>query len=76
MQYNRFYARVDLGAIGRNIEKVRRSIPDGTMIMAVIKADAYGHGALAIAEYLEDKADQFGVACVDELNELCRLLFF
>lgn len=70
MQYNRFYARVDLGAIGRNIEKVRRSIPDGTMIMAVIKADAYGHGALAVAEYLEDKADQFGVACVDEALEL------
>ena len=40
------------------------------MSMAVIKADGYGHGAVEVAHYLNDIADYFGVATIDEGVEL------
>ena len=72
MEYNRLYAKIDLDAIGKNVSEVRKRIPDKTKIMAIIKANAYGHGATVVAEYLEDKADWFGVAALDEALELRR----
>lgn len=53
-EYSRVYAKIDLDAIRYNLESMRRNIPDGTKIMAVIKTDAYGHGAVPIAQMLED----------------------
>ncbi|WP_029230997.1 alanine racemase [Butyrivibrio sp. VCB2006] len=53
-EYSRVYARIDLDAIKYNLESMRKNIPDGTRIMAVIKTDAYGHGAVRIAQMLED----------------------
>ncbi len=70
MNYGRFYAKIELNNIGKNVSGVRNKISDGTMIMAVIKADAYGHGAVEVSSYLEDKVDWFGVATVDEAVEL------
>lgn len=70
MEYQRLYAKVDLDAIGKNVAGVRRKIPCGTRIMAIIKANAYGHGSVALARYLEDKADYFGVATLAEAVEL------
>lgn len=72
MEYQRLYAKIDLDAVGKNVCGVRARIPEGTMIMAVIKANAYGHGAVPFSEYLEDKVDWYGVACVDEARELRR----
>ncbi len=70
MEYQRLYAKIDLDAIGANVAGVRGKIPCGTRIMAVIKANAYGHGAVPLARYLEDKADYFGVATSGEAIEL------
>lgn len=70
MEYQRLYAKIDLDAIGKNVAGVRDKIPCDTRIMAVIKANAYGHGAVPLARYLEDKADYFGVATLGEAVEL------
>ncbi|MBQ4219484.1 MAG: alanine racemase [Butyrivibrio sp.] len=59
---SRVCARVDLGAIEYNLEAMKGNIPDGVRIMAVIKTDAYGHGALRIAQFLEDKDYIWGYA--------------
>lgn len=69
-QYLRAYAEVDLEAIGHNIAQVRQNIGDGVKICAVIKADAYGHGAVAVGRYLEKTVEYFAVATVDEAVEL------
>ena len=70
MEYQRVYAKIDLDAISHNIALVKRKIPDGTKLMLVIKADAYGHGAVAIARKFEGEADYFGVAEMNEALEL------
>jgi len=70
MEYQRVYAKIDLDAISHNIALVKRKIPDGTKLMLVIKADAYGHGAVAIAREFEGEADYFGVAEMNEALEL------
>ncbi len=70
MEYQRLYAKIDLDAIGKNVEGVRSRIPCATGIMAIIKADAYGHGSVAVAQYLANKVEWFGVAAVDEAVEL------
>ena len=70
MEYRRTYARIDLDAVGKNVESVRQRIPDKTKIMAVIKANAYGHGAVAFANYLDTRADMYGVAALYEAAEL------
>ncbi len=57
-------AVLNLGALGHNFAKVRSCAPDAK-IMAVIKANGYGHGLLRIAEALKN-ADAFAVARVDE----------
>ncbi len=57
--------RVDLGAIGHNLEAIRRHTH--TAVMAIIKANAYGHGLLPVARHLEGcRVDQLGVAFVEE----------
>jgi alanine racemase len=58
-------AHINLGAIRANYELVRSLAPQGRAV-AVIKADAYGHGMLPVAEALTDVADAFAVATVDE----------
>lgn len=68
--YHRCYAQISLGAIGHNIAQVRKRIPQGVKLMAVIKADAYGHGAVEVGRYLEPRADYFAVATVEEAVEL------
>jgi len=50
---------------------IRASLPEGTKFLGVVKADAYGHGALRIARALEENgADYLAVACVAEAMEL------
>ena len=44
-------ALIRLGALGHNLNILRRAAP-GAKVMAVIKANAYGHGMLAVAQYL------------------------
>lgn len=67
-QYSRVYASVDLDAIASNIEQMKQNLNLQTKIMAVIKADGYGHGAVSIAKMLEpaDYIWGFAVATSDE----------
>lgn len=66
----RTYAAIDLDAIEYNYRNTRAKLPDGVKLLGVIKADAYGHGAVEIAHFLENKCDFFGVACIEEAVEL------
>lgn len=68
--YLRAYAEIDLKAIGHNINEVRKNVGKNIMICAVIKADAYGHGAVAVGRYLENAVEYFAVATVEEAIEL------
>ncbi len=66
--YSRVYARIDLDAIATNIERMKKNLNTDTQIMAVIKADGYGHGAVQIAQMLEtiDYVWGYAVATLDE----------
>lgn len=70
--YSRVYARIDLDAIAYNMEQMRKNLEPWTKIMAVIKADGYGHGAVQVAEMLEgyDYIWGFAVATLDEATLL------
>lgn len=70
MQYHRVFARVDIDAIIHNLKECKKRIPQGTKLLCVIKADAYGHGAAVLAQELESEADYFGVAILEEAIEL------
>lgn len=61
-------ARVDLGALRHNLARARAAAPRAR-VMAIIKADAYGHGMLRVARALHD-ADAFGVARLEEALSL------
>ncbi len=69
-EYLRCYAEISLPAIGHNMAEVRKRISPEVKLLAVIKADAYGHGAVEVGKYLEDKADYFAVATLEEAEEL------
>lgn len=68
--YYRTYLKIDLDAIEYNIDNVLRKLAGKTKLLAVIKADAYGNGAVEVGKFLESKCDFFGVACVEEAMEL------
>ena len=64
MHYLRTYTEIDLQAIQQNAEAIKKHT--GKKLIAVIKADAYGHGAVRVAEVLDATADMFAVATVEE----------
>ncbi|WP_433737826.1 alanine racemase [Pseudomonas putida] len=61
-------ALIDLQALRHNYQIAREVT--GARALAVIKADAYGHGAVRCAQALEAEADGFAVACIEEALEL------
>ena len=61
-------ALIDLQALRHNYQLAREIT--GAKALAVIKADAYGHGAVRCAQALEAQADGFAVACIEEALEL------
>jgi alanine racemase len=64
---------VNLNAIRHNIEIIRDRLPDQVEVMAIVKANAYGHGAVPVArESLNAGATYLGVAFLDEAIELRR----
>jgi len=66
-------AEVDLGAIAENCRLARRTVPENTRVMAVVKADGYGHGAPETARAaLDNGADCLAVARLDEALALRR----
>ena len=61
MKKNRVYAGIDLDALRYNMESMHKNIKEGTKIAAVIKADAYGHGALTVAKTIEGPSVCMGI---------------
>lgn len=71
MIYRPTVAKVNLGAIASNTAKIRERVGKRTKIMAVVKADAYGHGAIPVSKVLVDCGiDYLGVATLEEAVEL------
>ena len=60
-------AEINLSNLLHNLNQVRRKIPSGCKILAVVKANAYGHGSIEVSRELENAGvDMLGVATVDE----------
>lgn len=70
MPYFRSAVEVDLDIIRENFAAIKKKVGKGTKVLAVIKADAYGHGAVEVARELEHDCDFFGVADIDEAMQL------
>ena len=68
LNFDNTRVEINLDAIGRNFEAVREKA--GVSVMAVIKADAYGHGAIEVGRLLQDKCAFFGVSSMLEAMEL------
>ena len=62
----RVYAVIDLDRITDNIIAMKRQLPEHTGLMAVVKADGYGHGAVPISKMVEELVEYYGVATVEE----------
>ena len=65
------WIEVDLNAIERNLKAIKSMVGSGTKILAIVKADAYGHGAVKVSQTLEQNGiDMLGVAFPGEGIEL------
>lgn len=65
-KYMRVRADINLDAIHHNLSLAKSRINKNTELMAVIKADGYGHGANQIAKYCDDVIDRYAVAIPEE----------
>ena len=68
MDFDSTRVKIDLDAIASNMDAIREKA--GVPVMAVIKADAYGHGAVQVARLLQDKCAFFCVSSIPEAMEL------
>ena len=68
MRFDNTYVNIDLDAISANFRAIREKA--GVPVMAVIKADAYGHGAIQVARQLQGECAFFGVSSMLEALEL------
>ncbi len=73
-QQHRCWVEIDLGALERNVRRIRASLPVPMRYVAVVKADAYGHGLHHVAARLMNAgADFFAVATLDEARAVREL---
>ena len=70
MNFDSTRVKIDLDAISANFDAIRAKAK--VPVMAVVKADAYGHGAIQVARLLQDRAAFFGVSSMLEATELRR----
>ena len=69
----RTWTEIDLSNLEHNYRALRAMLPQGCRFLGVVKADAYGHGAVPVARRLERLgAEYLAVACLDEAAELRR----
>lgn len=67
LECQRLIAEINLDAIKNNVTEIKNTLNPKTKLMAIVKADAYGHGALEISKIcLENGADWLGIATCDE----------
>lgn len=69
-KYHKNYASINLGAITHNLNQLKSCMGDGVMAMAVVKANAYGHGSVEVSNHIENEVDYFAVADLGEAIEL------
>lgn len=70
-KFNRSWAEVNLDLIAHNFKELRRITNKNAKMMAVVKADAYGHGSIEVSKTLiENGADMLAVAMLDEAIQL------
>ncbi len=76
MSNERICAEIDLSAIAYNMESMHRNLTPGTRMIAVVKTDGYGHGAVPIAKKIEQLPYLWGfaVATFEEAKELRKAL--
>ncbi len=72
MNEERAWAKIDLDAIGHNVNLVKSKVGDSVKVLGVVKANAYGHGAAEVSRYLETRLDYFAVATAEEALQLKR----
>ena len=64
--YSRVYAAINLDAVAANMEAMKANLPASTSMIAVVKTDGYGHGAVPVARTIDPYVDGYAVASVDE----------
>src|ERR1039457_941139 len=65
------WVEIDLARLRRNLQLIRRDLPRGVRMMAIVKDEAYGHGALNVARIaLEEGAWGFGLSTLEEAMAL------
>ncbi len=65
------WVEVNLDNLGHNMREIKKHIKPGTEVMAVVKADAYGHGALGVIDTLKaENINKFAVAVLSEAIEI------
>lgn len=70
--YTRTYATVNLDAVRYNLKAMKANLNRGTGIIGVVKADAYGHGAVPVARAIDEYVCGYAVATVEEAMQLRR----
>ena len=68
MRFDNTYVSINLDAIKENFQRISEKA--GVPVMAVVKADAYGHGAIQVAKHLQNQCAFFGVSSMQEALEL------
>ena len=71
-KYYRVYASVNLDNIYANMKELKENTANGTQMVAVIKTDGYGHGAVPVAKTVDDLVAAYAVATIDEALNLRR----
>ena len=74
-EYYRVYADIDLAAIYENVKNAKALLKKDTKMMAIVKADGYGHGAVEVARQIDELVDAYGVAILEEGIELRKAGF-
>ena len=65
-QYYRVYAKINLDCIYANMVNLKLNVKEDTHMIAVVKADGYGHGAVPVAKTIENLVEAYAVATIDE----------
>ena len=72
---NRSWIEINLGALENNVRKIKAALPKGTVYIAVVKADAYGHSLpRSVVRFLKGGADMFAVANMQEVSRIRELV--
>src|SRR6476659_2003324 len=66
----RCWAEIDIEAMRSNLQTIRALVAGGVRIIAIVKADAYGHGLPEVARQLDRDVDLFGVASLSEARTI------